>query len=70
VVVTGSYVTIGGDIITVIDGVRIKNLDDLSTYLEEHTLPDQTVNVTIVQGKETMSVLVKLGTRPSLGAGI
>lgn len=70
VVVAGSYVVIGGDIITAIDGARITNLDDFSTYLEEHTLPDQTVNATIVRDNEMMSVLVKLGMRPSLGAGI
>jgi hypothetical protein len=32
-------VTIGGDIIIAIDGKRIRGIDDLSTYLEENTLP-------------------------------
>ena len=32
-------VTIGGDIIIAIDGTRIRGIDDLSTYLEENTLP-------------------------------
>jgi len=64
VVVAGEIVTIGGDIITAINGTRITNIDDLSTYLEEYTLPGQTVNVTIVRNNQTMTVGVKLGSRP------
>lgn len=51
-----------------IDGNRIVNLDDLSTYLEEHTLPDQVVTVSIVRDNEAMSLSVTLGTRPATGA--
>jgi S1-C subfamily serine protease len=64
VLVAGEYVTIGGDIITAIDGTRITNMDGLSTYLEEHTLPEQTINVTIVRSNQTTVVAVELGTRP------
>jgi S1-C subfamily serine protease len=60
----GNSVTIGGDIIIAINGTRIKNMDDLSTYLEEYTSPNQTVNVTIVRSSQTMTFSVKLGTRP------
>jgi S1-C subfamily serine protease len=66
VLVDSSYVTVGGDIIVGIDGNRIMNLDDLSTYLEEHTLPGQTVNVTIVRSNETMALSVKVGIRPAV----
>jgi S1-C subfamily serine protease len=66
VTVDGSIVTIGGDIIVQIDGNRIVNLDDLSTYLEEHTAPKQTVNVTIMRSNDTISLSVTLGTRPAL----
>jgi S1-C subfamily serine protease len=41
---------------------RIRGMDDLSTFLEEYTLPLQTVNVTIVRNNQTLPV--KLGTRP------
>ncbi len=58
--VTGQ-VTVGGDIITAIDGIRIRNTDDLLSYLEENTLPNQTINVTIIRNGETTSVSVKLG---------
>jgi len=64
--VEGSTVTIGGDIITAINGTRIKNGDDLSTYLEEYTLPDQTINVTILRNDQTLTLPVTLGTRPPL----
>lgn len=37
--IAGATVTIGGDIIIAIDGTRIRGIDDLSTYLEENTLP-------------------------------
>ncbi len=38
---------IGGNIITLINGTKITSTDDLSTYLEEHTLIGQTINITI-----------------------
>jgi len=63
--IEGEYVTVGGDIIIALDGTRITNMDDLSTFLEEYTLPNQTVNVTIVRSGQTMTLSVKLGTRPS-----
>jgi S1-C subfamily serine protease len=64
-VIAGSLVTIGGDIIVGINGARITNLDDLSTYLEEHTLPGQTVNLTVIRDNQTMNIAVTLGTRPT-----
>jgi S1-C subfamily serine protease len=64
----GNWVTIGGDIIVAINETRITNMDDLSTYLEEYTLPSQTINVTITRNNQTMTVAVELGTRPPLSA--
>lgn len=63
VVIAGSIVTIGGDIIIAIDGTRITNLDNLSTYLEEHTVAGQTINVTVVRDNQTLTIAVKLATR-------
>jgi S1-C subfamily serine protease len=45
---------------------RIRGMDDLSTFLEEYTIPYQTVNVTIVRNNQTKIISVKLGTRPAL----
>jgi S1-C subfamily serine protease len=61
----GNRVTIGGDIIIAINGTRIASMDDLSTYLEEHTLPGQTIDVTIVRSNQTMTLAIVLGTRSS-----
>jgi S1-C subfamily serine protease len=63
--VSGSQVIVGGDIVIAFDGTRIRNIDDLSTFLEEYTLPNQTINVTIIRDGETMTLSLKLGARPS-----
>jgi S1-C subfamily serine protease len=62
--ILGTQVTIGGDIIIAINGERITGMDDLSTYLEEYTSPNQTVNVTIVRNNQNETLPVTLGTRP------
>jgi len=64
VVVAGTTVTVGGDIVIAINGTRIMSIDDLSTYLEEYTLPGQTINVAIVRNNEVTTITVKLETRP------
>jgi S1-C subfamily serine protease len=66
VTVAGQSVTIGGDIIIAINGTRIKGIDDLSTFLEEHTLPDETIDVTIVREGQTLTLTLKLDARPPL----
>jgi S1-C subfamily serine protease len=63
-IIDGTAITVGGDIIVAINGSRIDNGDALSTYLEENTLPNQTITVTIVRNGATMDVSVTLGTRP------
>ncbi len=63
VLIVGSTVTIGGDIVVAINGTRITDTDDLSSYLEEYTLPGQSVNMEIVRNNEMMTVLVQLGKR-------
>ena len=62
--ILGNRVTIGGDIIIAINGTRIKNLDDLSAYLEEYTSPGQTINVVVVRANATLTLSVKLEARP------
>jgi S1-C subfamily serine protease len=66
VTVAGQSVTIGGDIIIALDGTRIRNMDDLSTFLEEQTLPGQTIDVTIVRDGQTITLTLKLDARPPL----
>jgi S1-C subfamily serine protease len=63
-IIEGTQVTIGGDIIIAFNGEKIKNLDDLATYLEEHTTPGQEIEVTIIRNNEKMIIPVELGKRP------
>ena len=61
--VAGNLVTIGGDVVVAINGTRIRNMDDLSTYLEEYTSPGQTISVAYVRANETLISSVKLEAR-------
>jgi S1-C subfamily serine protease len=54
-----------GDIIIALNGSRIRNGDDLATYLEENTLPRETLSITVVRGNLQANVTVILGARPS-----
>jgi S1-C subfamily serine protease len=63
--VAGNQVTVGGDIIIAFDGTRIRNTDDLSTYLEENTLPGNTINVTLIRNGQMMTLSLKLEARPA-----
>jgi S1-C subfamily serine protease len=66
VTVAGQSVIIGGDIILPINGASITGIDNLSTFLEENTLPDQTIDVTIVRDGQTITLTLKLDARPAL----
>jgi S1-C subfamily serine protease len=63
-VVDGNTVNLGGDIIVGINGNRIRNSDDLSTYLEEFTQPNQTINLAVIRNSQSITISVVLGTRP------
>ena len=52
------------DIIIGMNGTRIRNGDEMSSYLEENTRPGQTVNTSIARGNQTLTVPVVLGHRP------
>jgi S1-C subfamily serine protease len=64
ITINGVNVIVGGDLIVAINGSRIINSDGLSAFLEENTLPNQTITVTVIRNGETMDVPVVLGTRP------
>jgi len=63
--VAGNQITVGGDIIIAFDNTRIRNTDDLSTYLEENTLPGETINVTLIRNGQTVTLPLKLEARPA-----
>jgi S1-C subfamily serine protease len=54
-----------GDIIIAINGTRIRNGDDLSSYLEGNTLPGETIIVKVMRSNVAVDVPVVLGKRPS-----
>lgn len=66
VLIRGSQLTIGGDIIIAFNDTKIKNLDDLATYLEEYTLPSQEIDVTVIRNSEKVIIPVELGQRPPI----
>ncbi len=55
-----------GDIIIAMNNQTIKNNDDLASYLEENTLPNDNIRLTVIRSNEEIEVTVKLGTRPAL----
>ncbi len=59
-IVSGTTVMISGDIVIAINGVRVTNMDNLLTYLEENTLPDQIVELTVLRNNETITVSITL----------
>jgi S1-C subfamily serine protease len=59
--ILGSRIIIGGDIIIAINNQRITNTDDLLSYLEQHTLPGQVVDFTVVRNGQTQTVSVTIG---------
>jgi len=62
--IDGKTVTIGGDIVVGINGTRIMNTDDLSTYLEEYTLPGETIVVDLVRSNQILTLSVQLQAQP------
>jgi S1-C subfamily serine protease len=53
-----------GDVIVGINGTRIRNGDEMLSYMEENTVPNETVELTVVRGSQTQTIPVVLGTRP------
>ena len=65
VTINGFQGTVGGDVITAIDGQTIQSMSDIIAYLAIHTQVGQTVTMTILRNGQTQSVQVTLGSRPA-----
>ncbi len=63
--VDGEPVPVGGDIITEIDGMKIKVFEDLLGYLFTRTKPGDEVTLTILRDGKTIQVKVRLAPRPT-----
>ncbi|MEM4269316.1 MAG: PDZ domain-containing protein, partial [Candidatus Caldarchaeum sp.] len=64
VVVNGTPVRVGGDIITAVDGRQVASMDELLLYMEERTSPGQTVSLTVLRGSQVIELSVVLAARP------
>jgi S1-C subfamily serine protease len=53
-----------GDIVIALNNQTIRNNDDLATYLEEHTLPGDSIIISIFRGNSQIDVTVVLAARP------
>ena len=53
------------DTIIAINGARITSIDDISAYLEEYSLPGETINITIIRDNQTDNVVLELESRPA-----
>jgi S1-C subfamily serine protease len=60
--------TIGGDVIVSINGQRVNDYDSFSSYLEEHAVAGQTIQIGIIRNGQYMVISVVLGSRPPLSA--
>jgi len=63
--INNEWILIGGDIIIAVDGTRIINGDTFMSYLEEHTMPSQTISLTILRNNQIQDISVQLKQRPS-----
>ncbi|MEO8611441.1 MAG: trypsin-like peptidase domain-containing protein [Chloroflexota bacterium] len=55
----------GGDIIVAVNGVYVKNMDDLLSYMVLNTQPGDTIKMLIIRGGDTFELPLTLEPRPS-----
>jgi S1-C subfamily serine protease len=62
--VRGVDLFVGGDIVIAVNGVAVRDLDQLLAYLVENTSPGDIVTLTVIRGEESLDFAVELGIRP------
>ncbi len=62
--ISGQRIIVGGDVIVAINGVPVKSLDDILTYLVEKTSPGDNVTLTVIRDGSVIDITVTLGERP------
>jgi serine protease Do len=60
----GNQVSLGGDVITAVDGQAVTRFEDLTSYLLNNAKVGQTVNLTILRNGQQMNVQLTLGVLP------
>jgi S1-C subfamily serine protease len=59
---------VGGDIIVSVNGHRVTDYDSFSSYLEQHAVAGQTIQLGIIRNGQYMVISVLLGSRPPVSA--
>ncbi|WEL23933.1 S1C family serine protease [Candidatus Nanohalovita haloferacivicina] len=62
--INGITYTLGGDVITAINGTEMTGISDILTYLAEETEPGDEVTITVIRDGEEVEVPVTLASRP------
>lgn len=65
VTINGVEGTVGGDVITAINGQPVNSMSDIIAYLAIHTQVGQKVTLTVLRNGQTQTVDITLGSRPS-----
>ncbi|MBZ0289614.1 MAG: trypsin-like peptidase domain-containing protein [Anaerolineae bacterium] len=63
--VRGVSVCTGGDIIVAVNGIYVKNMDELLSYMVLNTQPGDTIQMLIIRGGDTFELPLMLEPRPS-----
>jgi serine protease Do len=61
----GNQVSLGGDVITAVDGQTVTRFEDLTSYLLNNTKVSQTITLTILRQGQQMNVQLTLGALPN-----
>ena len=61
----GGYSIRVNDIIIELNGTRIRNNDELASFLSDKTFPEETLIITIVRDDSIIDLSVILGKRPA-----
>lgn len=70
VIVRDATICSGGDIIIAVNGLYVKNMDELVGYLVVNTTPGDVVNLLVVRDNETFEMPLTLEARPSTDEGL
>jgi S1-C subfamily serine protease len=62
--VDGALLSVGGDVITGVDGHSIKSFYNLIVYLERNKKPGDSLTMNILRNNIAMNVIITLGARP------
>ncbi len=62
--IDGQPVPVGGDVIIAVDGVTVRDMDDLIAYLTSSTVVGQQIELTVLRSGKQINVSVTLAARP------